>query len=615
MIFQESGFRVRLLVIASLFAALIFADASRAQTVPNISSWGTSQEPWGQELGLVAAREGCSDSPSSCAISMDAMAKSQNVSKIYLSILFNTSTSVGYAQQYSALSLTHKEIVEIGFDNFVAEIENLEAAGDLSDPGTLVSQIITATKSANPNLGFGVTIFEDQLTHAALQNAVLPAAVRAKVDYVHLYVRYRQDGANFASYLSEAKSIFPNAKIIAGAYSYDRIDYLPCKPGTTTACTVSQEESLYQQLLQTEANLLKQNAIFGLEFSFGYFGDPQDWPDWTQPQMCKTARLSACYSDTETMQTATKTVLNSTFGTAVSLSHTSLYMGSEYVNKLSTPGTVVLTNSGSGPLSVTSIGVTGTEASNFPLKHNCPSTVAPGGSCTLTIYFEPTAVGTREAEILISDNAGNGSQTVTLTGTGLASTGTSSTFLLSPSATQVAFGTVGVGTTNSKTVTISNTGTGSVTVSSVAVSGSGVTIKGLAAKTVLAARQSATVTITYLPTAAGSLAGTLVIVSNATNSPVVVSITGTAATGSGTAHSATLTWTKSTSTITGYRVYRGTTSGGPYTLLTATSLASTATSYTDTTVASGKTYYYVTTDVNSAGQESADSNQVTATIP
>jgi fibronectin type 3 domain-containing protein len=40
-----------------------------------------------------------------------------------------------------------------------------------------------------------------------------------------------------------------------------------------------------------------------------------------------------------------------------------------------------------------------------------------------------------------------------------------------------------------------------------------------------------------------------------------------------------------------------------------------ATTYTDTTVQSGNTYYYVTTSVNSAGEESADSNQATAVIP
>jgi fibronectin type 3 domain-containing protein len=78
-------------------------------------------------------------------------------------------------------------------------------------------------------------------------------------------------------------------------------------------------------------------------------------------------------------------------------------------------------------------------------------------------------------------------------------------------------------------------------------------------------------------------------------------------------HSAALNWTASTSTVSGYNVYRGAVSGGPYTLLN-TSLI-TGLSYTDTSVQSGATYYYVTTAVDSSGVESVYSNEVTAVIP
>ncbi|PYV16519.1 MAG: hypothetical protein DMG21_11360 [Acidobacteria bacterium] len=71
-----------------------------------------------------------------------------------------------------------------------------------------------------------------------------------------------------------------------------------------------------------------------------------------------------------------------------------------------------------------------------------------------------------------------------------------------------------------------------------------------------------------------------------------------------------LRWTQSTSSgVTQNKVYRSTTSGGPYTLL-ATLSATTA--YSDTNVSSGRAYYYVVTAVNSAGQ-SGFSNQVSAT--
>jgi len=57
-----------------------------------------------------------------------------------------------------------------------------------------------------------------------------------------------------------------------------------------------------------------------------------------------------------------------------------------------------------------------------------------------------------------------------------------------------------------------------------------------------------------------------------------------------------------------YRVKRATTSGGPYTTIASPF----TTSYTDSGLTNGTTYYYVISAVNSAG-ESPDSSQVSAT--
>jgi fibronectin type 3 domain-containing protein len=78
-------------------------------------------------------------------------------------------------------------------------------------------------------------------------------------------------------------------------------------------------------------------------------------------------------------------------------------------------------------------------------------------------------------------------------------------------------------------------------------------------------------------------------------------------------HTATLSWVASSTPVVGYNVYRSTQSGGPYNLVN-TSLVG-ATSFGDHTVASGTTYYYVTTAVDSAATESAFSNQTVAVIP
>jgi hypothetical protein len=78
-------------------------------------------------------------------------------------------------------------------------------------------------------------------------------------------------------------------------------------------------------------------------------------------------------------------------------------------------------------------------------------------------------------------------------------------------------------------------------------------------------------------------------------------------------HSVTLNWDASASKVSGYNVYRSTTSGSGYIKLNASLV--TVTSYTDTSVQSGSTYFYVTTSVDANGVESADSNQATAVVP
>jgi hypothetical protein len=76
-----------------------------------------------------------------------------------------------------------------------------------------------------------------------------------------------------------------------------------------------------------------------------------------------------------------------------------------------------------------------------------------------------------------------------------------------------------------------------------------------------------------------------------------------------------LNWDASTSpNITGYNVYRSTTSGGPYSEINTGGLVA-STAFVDSTVASGTTYYYVTTAVNSSDQQSTYSSQIMVQIP
>ena len=78
-------------------------------------------------------------------------------------------------------------------------------------------------------------------------------------------------------------------------------------------------------------------------------------------------------------------------------------------------------------------------------------------------------------------------------------------------------------------------------------------------------------------------------------------------------HSVALTWNASTSTVSGYNVYRSIVSGSSYVRINSSLDA--VLSFTDTTVQNGITYYYVTTAVDASNNESAFSNEVPAAIP
>lgn len=79
----------------------------------------------------------------------------------------------------------------------------------------------------------------------------------------------------------------------------------------------------------------------------------------------------------------------------------------------------------------------------------------------------------------------------------------------------------------------------------------------------------------------------------------------------GPQHSVNLSWKASTSAVVGYNVYRR----GAWGLVKLNSVPVTGTSYVDTTVQPGQTYYYLTKAVSPKGTESAASNEVQANIP
>jgi len=261
-------------------------------------------------------------------------------------------------------------------------------------------------------------------------------------------------------------------------------------------------------------------------------------------------------------------------------------------------------NTGNGVLTITQATVSGTGFSTPGLT--VPLSINPGLTSTFNAVFQPAAAGSATGSISILSNAPTSPTTIGLSGTGVAATE-----ILTFSTNSVAFGNVDTGSSSTQGVTITNTGNSNVQISKITVSGTGYTLSGASTPVTLTPTQSTTLSVIFSPTTTGSLPGSVTVTSNATGSPATITLTGTGVTA--TPHTVALSWTASTSTVSGYNVYRSTTSGTGYAKLN-TSLVSTV-SYTDSTVTNATTYFYVTTAVDGSGNESSFSNQATAAIP
>ena len=205
----------------------------------------------------------------------------------------------------------------------------------------------------------------------------------------------------------------------------------------------------------------------------------------------------------------------------VSLTPASLAFGSQFVGTTSSAQKVTLKNTGTVSLLVKNIALTGTNPTNFAETSTCASTLAPSASCTISVTFTPLAIGSRTASLAVTDNAGNGTQSVSLTGSGVAPV------TLSPNA--VTFATEPLGVSSAPTsITLQNPGS-SLTISSIGFTGanSGDFSETSTCGSTLATGASCKITVTFSPLATGTRTATLSVTDSASNSPQSATLIGT----------------------------------------------------------------------------------------
>jgi hypothetical protein len=177
------------------------------------------------------------------------------------------------------------------------------------------------------------------------------------------------------------------------------------------------------------------------------------------------------------------------------LSQAQLDFGSQQINTVSLAQTVGFTNTGAGPITISAV----TASSNFRDTTNCTGIVAAGGSCSINVVFAPQTSGSLSEAIAIIDSAGT--QSLIVQGEGAGSSGS-----IAPSF--VIFGAQEVGATSqAQTLTATNTGSTAITLNPITVTGN--FIESDQCPTTLPGGGSCLISVSFSPTATGSLYGTL----------------------------------------------------------------------------------------------------------
>jgi len=230
--------------------------------------------------------------------------------------------------------------------------------------------------------------------------------------------------------------------------------------------------------------------------------------------------IAGIYNGDFNFATSTSPILSQVVqGAVVVLSQTNLNFGNQTVGIISNPQSVTLMNAGNISLTVSALGITGMNSTDFAQTNTCGTFVSAGGSCTITVTFEPLASGTKTASLSIADNAPKSPQQVPLSGVGVLPAVTlSPTSLTFP--TQVVFTT-----SKAQTVKLTNTGLGVLKIMYIAVTGP--FSQTNTCSSTMNPGGSCTLNVTFTPISIGVLKGSVSITDNAPLSSQKVMLKGT----------------------------------------------------------------------------------------
>jgi hypothetical protein len=133
-----------------------------------------------------------------------------------------------------------------------------------------------------------------------------------------------------------------------------------------------------------------------------------------------THQIAATYVGDANYAGSTSASLGLTAGAAsgkITLNPATIAFGSATVGTKTTT-TVTLKNTSSAAVSISSITITPKGTVSYTETNTCSASVAAGATCTIQVTFDPQSAGAKDDFVAVTDSAGT--QTVTLTGTGVA---------------------------------------------------------------------------------------------------------------------------------------------------------------------------------------------------
>ncbi len=204
---------------------------------------------------------------------------------------------------------------------------------------------------------------------------------------------------------------------------------------------------------------------------------------------------------------------------AITLTPAALAFSQTAVGGVTAGQPVVVMNTGTAPLTVSSIAIA---SQNAPVgvqtlvtdyvvatgTDTCSgSTVAVGATCTFAVEFAPSGVGARSSTVTLYGDVAGGQTTMALTGTGVAGAAVT----LTP--TSLSFPLTTLGSRSAvQNLVLANTGGAAVSVGSTTVTGADFATAANTCGATLGPQSSCTISVVFAPVTTGSRTGVLTVV-------------------------------------------------------------------------------------------------------